>query len=192
MLHDGDLSFCFSIRTDQGGSKTEYFGVVAELIAASLEKFGLRCEITKRTRKSLSAVSGPCMISVSEREITVGGKKIVPMAQRIYQESVLIHGSIPLTKSSIPVSELLISNDRKLLEMLIEDGSTDLQSAASKTIEPDILVSVLRDTCRKRLDSEEVEIDLKEEELAMALTDADDWKIKRYINLKNKEMREVI
>ncbi len=192
LLHDGDLSFCFSIRTDRGGAKTEYFGIVAELIAASLEKFGVRCEIKKRSRKKYPPISGPCMISTSESEITVGGKKIVPMAQRVFRESILIHGSIPLTKSSIPVSQLLVSNDRKLLETLIEEGSTDLQSAAGKFIEPDVLASVFRDTCRTRLNNEGAEIELGKEELAMALKNADDWQIKRDINLKNKKLREVI
>ncbi len=193
LLHDGDLSFSISIRKDQNGTTDgEYFGIAAELIAGCLGRFGLRCEIKGRARKGHSVISGPCMISASEREITVGGKKIAPMAQRVFRDSILIHGSIPLAKSSIPISKLLISNDREFLEKMIERGSTDLQSAAGRFITPDLLAGALRDTFRRSLGCDEDETQIAADELTMALADIENWKIEQDNKLKNAEKREVI
>jgi lipoate-protein ligase A len=68
----------------------------------------------------------PCLATSAQYEILSGGKKVVPMAQRVYQHSVLVHGSIPLAGSAIPTAGLLRVADVSRLQRQIEQFSTNL------------------------------------------------------------------
>lgn len=179
LLHDGDLSFSYVAKmANDGMPARKHFALVSDIIVFSLSRLGLDCTIQSRARKRLNVHSGPCLLSTAEYEIAIGGKKIVPIAQRIYRDSILIHGSIPLVKSAIPTMALLKLNEKSKMQELMDTVSTDLRTVSSKEIEVDTMIENIFAGCRAFFGAVLADNQLEAGELNSARKNLDCWKIK--------------
>ena len=130
LLHDGDLSFSITGRINsQVPVKREvkdFFFKVGRVIIEGLESLGIKALLLDGIRKATVSSLQPCLTALSQYEIVSEGKKIAPMAQRVYPGSVLVHGSIPLTNPKIQTALLLKVKDPTTLQQQIESSSTNL------------------------------------------------------------------
>lgn len=133
LLHNGDLSFSISgyldtvaIRYDGMFHARDFFFKVCQVISRGLEALGIKVSIKPGKKKVRSVNFLPCLATSAQYEILSGGKKVVPMAQRLYQHSVLVHGSIPLAGSMIPTAGLLRVAEADVLQRQIDQSSTNL------------------------------------------------------------------
>lgn len=128
LLHDGDLSFSISGRNLKMESLAkETLHKASMVIYGGLKEMGINAQIMSRAKKTTGLNSGPCLAVTSEFEIASDGRKIVPLAQRIFRDSVLVHGSIPLTKTKIATASLLKIGNPELIQKQIESYATDLE-----------------------------------------------------------------
>ncbi len=132
LLHDGDMSFSITGKLRDSSGKAEvgakdYFVKAAGVIVGGLREIGINAEVTSGNKKSAEHGSAPCLAAISQYEIVCEGRKIVPMAQRVYPEAVMVHGSIPIIRSKIPTAELIVNGKNSRLQKIIEESSTDLE-----------------------------------------------------------------
>jgi len=140
LLHNGDLSF--SIVTQSGfeksemiGRSREFFFKVGQVITSGLGAFGIKTLIESGSIRHRKVSGAPCLIATSRYEIKADGKKLVPMAQRLYPGSMLVHGSIPLEKSQITTASLLNTDSPDSLQGQIDESSTDLYQLSKRKID---------------------------------------------------------
>jgi lipoate-protein ligase A len=129
LLHDGDLSFSLvgPVDSDKALSANKgFFLKVARVIVGALGGLGITAEIKAGAAKGIEGRNMPCLAVTSEYEIVSGGKKLIPMAQRVYPDAILVHGSIPLRDATVPTAKLLISSDPDKLQGIIDKTSTNL------------------------------------------------------------------
>ena len=100
VLHDDEVTYSVTGRQDLapflGLSLMETYGLIAQALAAGLRTLGLDASCTQRGRPISPEGGAPCFLLPSEKEITVGGRKVVGSAQRRGQRAFLQHGAIPL------------------------------------------------------------------------------------------------
>ena len=140
LLHDGDLSFAIISRNRPEKFKAiernrKFFFMVGQVITSGLDSFGIKTLIESGTPKRGKVADAPCLIATSRYEIKADGKKLIPMAQRLYPGSILVHGSIPITKSQIATAGLLKIDNPDSLQNQIDESSTDLFQLSKKKID---------------------------------------------------------
>jgi lipoate-protein ligase A len=78
-----------------GGLAATYAAIAAAL-AGSLQILGLPVTLERRQRASSPKEPSPCFLVPTQRELLVGGKKVVGSAQKRGRRAFLQHGSIPI------------------------------------------------------------------------------------------------
>lgn len=132
LLHDGDMSFSITGKIGKSldgniSADREFFLDAARVIVGGLEALGISAEIKSGEKKSSSTKEAPCLASISQYEIVCSAKKVVPMAQRVYSDTIMVHGSIPMVSSGIKITDLIRTNQPERLNQVIDESSTDLQ-----------------------------------------------------------------
>jgi lipoate-protein ligase A len=139
LLHDGDLSFSITGHTNSNVpdklETKDFFFKMGRIVIKGLEALGIKASLANGTRKMNKSSRQPCLAALSQYEVVSDGKKIVPMARRVYPGSVLIHGSMPLVKPKIPTARLLKIEDELLLQRQIDKSSTTLFQILGKEVE---------------------------------------------------------
>lgn len=100
VLHDDELTYSVIARHDSppfaGRGLLGSYASIAEALALALAALGLPVELTQRPAKIPPQGGAPCFLVPSEKEILVGGRKVVGSAQRRGRRAFLQHGAIPL------------------------------------------------------------------------------------------------
>jgi lipoate-protein ligase A len=140
LLHDGDLSFALVARNPDVNKNAlvgdrGFFLKAARVIIHALKALGIDATVSSGAGKIETIRHAPCMAAVSEYEIIAGGKKLVPMAQRIYAGSILVHGSLPLHKQRVITADLLKVTDRERLQRIIDKSSTNLRQLLGSEVD---------------------------------------------------------
>ena len=181
LLHDGDLSFSLtapfkSYLQDLNRTKS-YFFAAGKIITEGLNSIGLKAELVNSVRRKHDNRYQPCLAVVSEYEIVCEGKKIAPMAQRVYQGSVLVHGSIPLRSSKILTAGLLEVADRSSLQQMIDKSSTSLDQIMNEQVDVGVLKESLKNGFQNVLKGRVESYCLTRRELTEAIQQAYNWEI---------------
>lgn len=116
VLHSEDLTYAVVAGDAQkeglGSSLKETYRQIACALTSGFTRLGLPVAFSFEGKKSgrLSA-NGPaaCFLTLSDYEISAGGKKLVGSAQRREGSSFLQHGSIPLTSRNRELAERVLS-----------------------------------------------------------------------------------
>ena len=178
LMHDGDISFSVSGRfADLKIADKDIFYKSGQIITAGLLAVGINARLSESQKKNGTVSQGPCLAAISQHEITVGGKKIVPVAQRIFHDSILIHGSIPLRSPRIATPYLLNVDAPEDLQKKIETLATDIGQLIQGEIELDKLKNAMIEEFQKCFDGECRSIDLTQTEINSAMQSKNDWKI---------------
>lgn len=138
LLHDGDLSFSiinYDTHQDiKNNNSKDLFYKACDVIINGLNKFGINASVASKSHKTDNYHNQPCLSAPSQHEVIVNGKKIVPMAQRIYPQSVLVHGSIPLEDSRYSTGELLKLGNIHNIQNKIAKSSINLSQILGKSV----------------------------------------------------------
>jgi lipoate-protein ligase A len=182
LLHDRDLSFSFVAplvdKNPASKNAREIFFMAGEVIALSLQEIGIPAAVSNGRRRSSVNKYQPCLAAVSQYEIVFQEKKIVPVAQRIYHNSILVHGSIPLFKSDIDTAELLKTNRLPAIQDQISRSSTTVYEVLGGAVDSDCLKSKLIDNFKRSFKGKITDNGLSGRELIEANNSAYNWKIK--------------
>lgn len=182
LLHDGDLSFSVSSHLEReafGGYAKfhagEIFFKACRVITRALEALGIKALIKSGRKKVENTTLIPCLASPSQYEILCDGKKVVPIAQRVYQHSVLAHGSIPLDDSMIPIARLLRVSDAERLQRQIDKSSVSLNRLLNADIDIEQLKKCLWQSFQEVYGGKTKDQPLSEDEITEAMTMAGRW-----------------
>lgn len=100
VLHDDEVTYSVVGRQDlppfANLGLVETYGLIARALAGALRSLGLDVALSERAPSVTPAGGAPCFLVPSEREITVGGRKVVGSAQKRGRRAFLQHGAIPL------------------------------------------------------------------------------------------------
>ncbi|MFH0881734.1 MAG: hypothetical protein V2A56_02015 [bacterium] len=119
VLHKGD--FVYSLATPDTGRTagtmlhTGVYNLVSLALARGLRELGVEPDGAARHLTGPPSENLPklCFASTTRHEITVGGKKLVGSAQRLYAGVVLQHGSLLVTREHLELIHLLAGLDRE-------------------------------------------------------------------------------
>lgn len=178
LMHDGDISFSVSGRI--GGLKIEdkdIFCKTGQIITAGLLAVGIDAKLSESQKKNGAVSQGPCLAAISQYEITVEGKKIVPIAQRVFRDSILIHGSIPLRSPRIATPYLLNVDAPDELQKKIETLATDIGKLIQGDLDINQMKNGMIDAFQSSFYGECRIIDLTQMEINYAMQTENDWKI---------------
>jgi lipoate-protein ligase A len=115
VLHSEDLTYSLVAGDAQkeglGSSLKETYRQIACALTSGFTRLGLPVAFSlreERTAPSPSAGPAACFLSLSDYEISSGGKKLVGSAQRREGSAFLQHGSIPLTRRNRELAERVL------------------------------------------------------------------------------------
>lgn len=101
VLHADEVTYSvvapFDATPFAGLGLVDTYGLIADALARGLEILGLDVCLNQRPAHSSPKVTAPCFVVPSEKEILVGGRKVVGSAQRRGERAFLQHGAVPLT-----------------------------------------------------------------------------------------------
>jgi lipoate-protein ligase A len=178
LLHENDLSFSIiGIRVPEV-SAMDYFKLASAVIVGGLHYIGLEAVAIPGMEKRGELSKGPCLAATSQYEIICRGKKVVPIAQRVYPKSILVHGSIQLTGGSISTAELLQVKDTEKLQEQINRAASDLGRLIGKPTNLGELKKGLRASFESIFGGKASELPLLDTELAEASLTKEKWEIK--------------
>ncbi len=140
VLHVEELTYSVSGPVDEprleGTVLDSYYRLAAALLAA-LKNLGLPVELQEQKNQVKGAVNPVCFQTPSTYEITLDGKKLIGSAQVRRRESMLQHGSLPLTGDLGRVTQVLRYPDenarRKARATLLQDATT-IENALGRVI----------------------------------------------------------
>jgi lipoate-protein ligase A len=139
VLHEFERTYALAGRLGDPpftGGVIETYRTIASALARGLAQLGVPASPIEPRRGADRRSTAVCFERVGAWEITVGGRKLVGSAQARRRRAFLQHGSIPIRLDPARLGVVLGS---------VVDGSsfTDLERAAGRAIDPDILDQAL-------------------------------------------------
>lgn len=178
LLHDGDLSFSIcgrQLRID--AADKVLFNKTGRVILDGLKATGIEAQLAASARKSGAINQGPCLAATSQYEITANGRKIVPMAQRIYRDSILIHGSIPLREAGVATASLLNIEDPGKLQRNLNELAVDVGQLAGDNFQIAVLKEAMINSFSRNFEGNCLKSDLSQIETEYAMRTLNEWAI---------------
>jgi len=100
VLHHEELTYSVTASLEEGffkgDSLDQSYAKIAMGLKRGLELLGLSPELEQRERKLNVSSPSPCFLVPTQKEILVGGKKVIGSAQKRGVNAFLQHGSIPI------------------------------------------------------------------------------------------------
>ncbi|MDZ7860966.1 MAG: lipoate--protein ligase family protein [Candidatus Krumholzibacteriota bacterium] len=142
LLHDDEITYCLAASVDGGvfqSNLRERFTAVSEALKDALNICGVKARISRGRREPGGGeMTSPCLASVSQHEITAGGRKIVASAQRSCGPVFIQHGSILLDGGAKKISEYLKGDwgdfDRHVTSIKKETGTNPGYSRCAEVL----------------------------------------------------------
>ncbi len=136
LLHDNDLSYSVILRSNE--SSISQLGIlyksVATALISALSNFDIKATdslvpSTRSLRNPTVHRAKLCISSCVRGEVTVNGIKISSAAQKIYRNSILQHGSIPLKGDITSVAGVVNVPSEKIgeLELFLYNKAASLE-----------------------------------------------------------------
>lgn len=100
VLHDDEVTYSFSSSTPffiENKTVLESFYLISSALIEGLKNLGISAYLSSRRHENLYKTNLPCFSYPTGNEILVNGKKLIGSAQKRGRNSLLQHGSIPIT-----------------------------------------------------------------------------------------------
>ena len=158
VLHSEDLTYALVAGDAQkeglGSSLRETYRQIARALTSGFTRLGLPVAFSFRDKKALPQPvesQAACFLTLSDYEISAGGKKLVGSAQRREGSSFLQHGSIPLTTYNRELAERVLARKSKA-DAFEGQGKPDfsaryatVEESAGRKISPETLTAALKE-----------------------------------------------
>ncbi len=158
VLHSEDLTYALVAGDAQkeglGSSLRETYRQIACALTSGFTRLGLPVAFSFREKaagRPPTEGSAACFLTLSDYEISAGGKKLVGSAQRREGSSFLQHGSIPLTIRNRELAEWVLSRGAGPTSPVGGRGSSfnsryaTVEEVAGRKIPAEMLATALRD-----------------------------------------------
>jgi lipoyl(octanoyl) transferase len=128
LLHGHDL--CYSVIWPLQEKITaveakRLFAIINDALVYGLKQLGLRAEWNEFRNKP-RALDGPCFAQIDSGEISIGGKKLIASAQRLFERCVVQQGSVPLRRPAVDLTSYLKHSDKESIKQKLTELSTSL------------------------------------------------------------------
>ena len=156
LLHGHDL--CYSVVWPTLGSLTaieagEIFGRINDILVSALQRLNVKAS-WRRFSKRHGASSDPCFALIDRREISVGGKKLLASAQRVFGKAVLQQGSMPLVEPTVDLVNYLKADDRMDTRRKLAGATTYLYDHIDETFPVSSIVEIFEGEFQRFFGSE--------------------------------------
>jgi lipoate-protein ligase A len=142
LLHGDDICYTLAWPFENALTAVQAKRVFADIndsLVESLRGMGITAgwnEFKNRPRLQ----DGPCFAQIDSGEVTVGGRKLVASAQRIFPRCVIQQGSIPLRQPRVDLLAYLNHGDRTSLARAMEISTAFLDGCLGREILPEELI----------------------------------------------------
>ncbi len=151
ILHDQELTYSLTVREELNlldSSIVKSYKEISQGLVKGLKKLDIPVSLTPRQKgqKAPRGDSAACFDTPSWYEVVIGGKKLIGSAQTRKWETILQHGSLPLTLDADLIFNLFkIDNERrrKRLKRFFLKHSTGLYQHTEKKYSPKTLEKYL-------------------------------------------------
>lgn len=145
VLHGDDLTYTAVLPKREGRGLQETYGLISEILVDGLMSLGARLDIERGKPGGPRVAQKPCFASVSRHEVTYRGRKVVGSAQRIGDRAVLQHGSIPLGRGYLKVTEYMnvSPRDREGLRSEMRGRTCCLEDVVGRQVGPEEAAAAL-------------------------------------------------
>lgn len=146
LLHGHDL--CYSVIWPTADSLTaieagKIFGRINDILVSALQRLNVKAS-WRRFSKRRGASSGPCFTLIDRREISVGGRKLLASAQRVFEKAVLQQGSMPLKEPTVDLIGYLKADDRMDTKRKLVRATTYLYDHVDETFQVGSIVEMFK------------------------------------------------
>jgi lipoate-protein ligase A len=157
VLHSEDLTYSLAAGDAQkeglGSSLKETYRQIARALTSGFTRLGLPVAFSLREKRAApSPFAGPaaCFLTLSDYEISSGGKKLVGSAQRREGSAFLQHGSIPLTRRNRELAERVLARSTGATSpgngvSTFHSRYTTVEEAAGREVSIEALTAALRE-----------------------------------------------
>jgi lipoyl(octanoyl) transferase len=146
LLHGHDL--CYSVVWPlqdmiSAVDAKRLFAIINDALIFGLGRLGLQAEWNEFRNKP-RALDGPCFAQIDSGEISIGGKKLIASAQRIFERCVVQQGSIPLRKPVVDLMSYLRHSDKESIKQKLTELSTSLAEQTSEEPRLPVVIQSLK------------------------------------------------
>jgi lipoate-protein ligase A len=155
ILHGDDIcySVVWPVGVERRVEKARWiFESVNRILSRALRKLGVKACWSRVSGRGVS--SGPCFVQIARGEITVGGRKLMASAQRIYDRVVLQQGSMLLTRPSTDITAYLNIDRPRAVKKKLEMLTTWLFDHVDETFSIESIVTHFREEFERFFGSE--------------------------------------
>lgn len=117
VLHDDEITYSFSSSNPlfiENKSVMESFSLIASALVEGLKILGIPAYLSSRKKERLYRTNLPCFSYPTGNEILVQEKKLIGSAQKRTKDSLLQHGSIPITMDITTLSKATLTSPENL------------------------------------------------------------------------------
>lgn len=117
VLHDDEITYSFSSSNPdfiENKSVQESFFLISSALIEGLRILGIPAYLSSRKKEILYKTNLPCFSYPTGNEIIVHGKKLIGSAQKRIKDSLLQHGSIPITMDIETLAKATFSSPENL------------------------------------------------------------------------------
>ncbi len=115
------------------------FAAINDALLEGLREMGIVAEWNE-FRNRPKTQDGPCFAQIDSGEITVGGKKLLASAQRVFPKCVIQQGSIPLRRPGVDLLAYLGHGDKTSLGKAMEASTAFLDECMGRDVSADELI----------------------------------------------------
>jgi len=132
VFHANELTYSYITNLDKY-SKSEIYELIHREFDLILKNIGINSDFVKgnsdfRTIYKEGESRSLCFASSAKYEIEIEGKKLIGSAQRVIDDRLLQHGSIPIDKTHLNIVEYLETSNKDRLKEILNSKSTDISN----------------------------------------------------------------
>lgn len=151
LLHGHDLCYCACIPGRgvlTGVESKRIFADINGVLSLALRELGVDAHWAAFHNRP-RYLDGPCFIQADSGEITVSGRKLLASAQRVFKQSVIQQGSMPLHRSEIDLVRYIKSDDKDALRRKIAASTAYLDEELRQSKPLISIIAAFRNSLEK-------------------------------------------
>jgi lipoate-protein ligase A len=146
LLHGHDLCYSVVWPAPEPQTTVEAGGIfvkINDILVSALRRLNVKA-CWHRFSRGRGAKSDPCFALVDRGEISVGERKLLASAQRVFGRAVLQQGSMPLTAPAVDLIDYLTMDDQDGMRDKLTDATTCLCDHIDETFPINSIVEMFK------------------------------------------------
>lgn len=132
VFHANELTYSYITKLDKH-SKSELYELIHREFDLILKSIGISSDFVKgnsdfRTIYKEGESRSLCFASSAKYEIEIEGRKLIGSAQRVIEDKLLQHGSIPIDNNHLYIVKYIETSNKDRLREILDSKSTDIST----------------------------------------------------------------